>query len=55
MLEEEGKEADVILKEMEAAKWEEKWDVWQDRVYFQHIDTGEIVNDEKSIRDYIPR
>jgi hypothetical protein len=54
-IKEEGKEAERILREAEKAKWEEKWDEFNDRTYFVHCETGEIVYDERPDRDFISR
>ena len=53
---EEGKRAEAELQRLERAKWIEKIDIFTDKTYWQHEETGDIVHEEPSSNlSYVPR
>ena len=48
-------EQKLMYEAMEAEKWTEGWDEFTERVFFEHIETGEIAWDVKPKRGFVSR
>ncbi len=46
-------EQKLMYEAMEAEKWTEGWDEFTERVFFEHIETGEIAWDVKPKRRFV--
>lgn len=48
-------EQNDLLEQLEANKWKEGFDEFTERIFFEHIETGEIAWDEKPKRGFVMR
>ena len=54
-LEQGAAQAKEVLEQMEALKWVEQFDEFTERIFFEHIETGEIAWDKKPNRGFVMR